>query len=133
MEIVPVDQIDFADDYLFMYKGTPFTGVGREYTSDQVLVCEMTFSQGIREGPEKIWYPSGVIKEERSYRSSTLQGICRKWDPTGRLRHEDVYELGICLESKEWDEGGDLVSHFQIQPGDPQYKRLELYRTAKFK
>jgi hypothetical protein len=77
--------------------------------------------------------PNGEQTVRKKYHYNSLHGVSSEWFETGGLRKRSVHELGILIESDEWDESGNLVSGYQLTEDDPNYKRLEQLRPAKCK
>jgi antitoxin component YwqK of YwqJK toxin-antitoxin module len=132
MQRVNVSEIEFTDDFCYRYEGAPFTGVAEEYERDGRLKCEMSFVNGIQEGISREWSSTGILISETAYRNNTLHGRRLDWRENGTKESEKIYEFGICVESKEWDEKGTLVREFHLEESDPQYALLRKFRSARF-
>ena len=45
-------------------------------------------------GMVKIYYPSGKIMSEESYKNDKLDGIVKRYDESGNLTSEETYQNG---------------------------------------
>ena len=131
MARISIKNIDF-NDYSYLYHGVAFTGVAYENDSKGVLISEMSFVDGIQEGVSRSWYSSGAKKSEENFRYNGLNGLGQEWFENGKLKKRTVHELGILIESHEWDEDGHVISKYQLTEADPQFRMLKSLRLAKW-
>ena len=122
--------LDYDSDLIFTYQGQLFTGVAYEDVPGKWL-SEVSYRDGMQEGPARDWYPSGVLKGESHYRENALHGTSREFDESGRLVSEKTYEYGILVSRKELDTSGHVTDSFEITPDHQHYARLERYRQVK--
>ena len=96
---IDADHINFNPDYSYTFNGIPFTGIAYELDSDGVLISEMEFANGTRNGSWKSFYASGQLESATEYNNNTIHGFDREWDVHGQLTVEAEYEYGICTRS----------------------------------
>ena len=132
MNRVNISEIDFNDDYSYTYKGEAFTGVVMEHGPAGELISEMSFVDGVKEGPIREWYKSGAKRSEKNLHHGALHGVSMEWFETGKPKKREVAELGILLESDEWDEDGTLVATYRLSENDANFKILQQLRSAKW-
>ena len=70
---------------------TGFTGT-RSYTKDGVVVKEVHFSNGIREGLARTFYRGGVTEQEITYSDNARNGEAKWFYPDGKLFRITPYE-----------------------------------------
>ena len=132
MNRVNIIDIEFNDDYSYRHRGVLFTGVAYECRRDGTLVSEMTFVDGIKEGESREWYPTGNKRTETNYKYNTLHGLGMEWFETGGQKRRTIHELGVLIESDEWDEDGNPVSSYRLTETHPNYEVLRKLRVAKW-
>lgn len=132
MNRVNTDLIEFTDDYVYLFNGQPFTGIGYETNDQGLVISEMEFQSGMQHGTTRGFYPSGQVKREAQYQHNTLDGFVRDWSENGVLEREEEYEKGVCVRRKVVDSSGQLVLSYELSENDPQYETLQLLRKAKF-
>jgi antitoxin component YwqK of YwqJK toxin-antitoxin module len=129
---VNVSEIEFNDDYSYTYQGEPFTGIAFELGPGGELTSEMTFVGGVKEGPVREWFPSGAKLSERNLHYGALHGVGMEWFETGKPMKRTVHELGVLLESDEWNEEGAVVDAYRLSETDANFKILQRLRLAKW-
>lgn len=88
--------------------GKPFTGTYQEFNPEKtVLLSELKILNGYLDGDSKVYYPSGKLKEVRSYVKGKKEGIWTTWSETGQKTAEASFKDGL----KDgnwfvWDENG---------------------------
>ncbi|MER5779352.1 hypothetical protein ABT144_34725 [Streptomyces sp. NPDC002039] len=106
---IDVDDPDVDGDYShrLLYRGEPFTGEAEEYLAGR-RVSVTSYTEGLKDGPHRHWYPSGALQAEGVMRSGFLAGEARRWHENGvlarRLLHSE--DGRIALAGCEWDESG---------------------------
>jgi antitoxin component YwqK of YwqJK toxin-antitoxin module len=132
MERIDITDVEFNDDYSYRHHGVLFTGIAYELSPEGTLISEITFAHGIMEGPSHQWYPTGEKHADCNYHHNALHGSGNEWFTSGRQKRHTLHELGILVESDEWDEDGSLVSTFRLKEDDFNYKLLGMLRLAKW-
>jgi hypothetical protein len=94
---VPDSQIDFDADLVYYVSGERFTGVGYEDVPGYGR-SEVSYLDGIQEGPARDWYPSGQLRYEANYVDGLLDGYVRKYLEDGSLVLEEMYIKGVKAE-----------------------------------
>lgn len=131
MDRVSVQEIDFMDDYRYCYRGLPFSGTAFETDSNGRLIAEMEFHDGMQHGKSGVFYPSGQLQREASYRYNTLHGVVSEWNINGTVELVEEYELGVCVSRSITDGSGVLRLSYQLREGDSQFEILLMLRKAK--
>lgn len=130
---VPDDELNF--DYLdndshlvFTYKGKRFTGVS--YDDDPVDgLWEVSYVDGLQEGPERKWYLSGQLKSETMFRADMRHGHNREYREDGTLASESLYEYGVRVSARTFAEDGSVVDSFVISEESRDFDLLQRRRA----
>ncbi len=128
MKRVDAGEIEFNDDYSYTHEGERFSGIGYELDAKGNLISEITFVDGVQEGPRRAWYPSGAKKAEDNIHQGGLNGLSLEWYESGALKKKTLGEHGIALERDEWDEAGNLLSTFRLTESHPNHRLLMRWR-----
>jgi antitoxin component YwqK of YwqJK toxin-antitoxin module len=127
MEKLKIDWDDLSHfEYLVVYNGVLFTGIAVEYYDDDLPATETEVINGRRSGWSREWYLNGQLKIEEYYINSILDGIYREWFENGQLKIEKKVVEGIEVESKEWDEQGNLIETFTMDKNQPLFELLQI-------
>ena len=78
------------------------------------------------------WYRSGAKQSEKNLHHGALHGVSVEWFDTGKQKKRTVAELGVLIESDEWDDDGNLVGTYRLSENDANYKSLQLLRSVKW-
>jgi hypothetical protein len=124
MDRVNWDDLTLEDNDTYSYRGSPFTGWATEYLPDGRILGETPIVNGITQGVARDWYGNGQLRLEEGQLGGGLHGISRAWYSSGQLKREARGEFGVCIASREWDQKGNLVNEFQLEPSDWRYKEL---------
>ena len=74
------------------------------------LEHEENYKNGVKDGIQRLWYESGVLKRIESYNNGNLEGIWKEWYEDGQLKSQGSYKHGYKHGLwREWDESGILV------------------------
>ncbi|WP_055076247.1 toxin-antitoxin system YwqK family antitoxin [Pseudanabaena sp. 'Roaring Creek'] len=112
---VDYDLLEPSDDFLIeFYEGIPFTGIAYENHLNGSLLSETPFTNGYKNGIEREWSESGILIEEVNLEDNQANGLLHKWHCNGQLKCEGMFEMGVCLWMKEWDETGNLTRDYVI-------------------
>jgi len=133
---------------------TGFTGI-KQYRSNQYLIKEVTFKNGVREGLMKTFYMGGQVyqtfwyenglREDSScyyylegqlfrttpYRHDTIDGVQKQYYKTGELKAKIGYKKGMRTTLfQEFTKDGKLVSGYPkiLVAIDDQYKKNGTYK-----
>ncbi|MFJ3833653.1 toxin-antitoxin system YwqK family antitoxin [Streptomyces sp. NPDC090046] len=109
MHRIDIDDPEVDADYAhrLLYHGELFTGEAEEFVAGRRLSLT-TYREGIKDGPYRQWYASGVLQAEGVMRTGRLAGEARRWHENGVLAQRLVQsEDGrFSLQAFEWDENG---------------------------
>lgn len=73
------------------YQNDTLMGLGREFTSDSILVSDGSFSNGLKNDYWKFYYNNGAIKEQGYYHDNYKSGWWQSYDSNGKLTEEASY------------------------------------------
>ena len=128
---VDYEQLEPSDDHLVLvYEEMPFTGIALEKSELGQMLTETSFVNGQRNGISKEWSDSNVLIREQHFVFDALHGQARQWHDNGQIWTEGLYELGICLHEKEWNECGEIVRDYQLNEACEQFRTLLLLRSS---
>lgn len=71
---VSIEDLDYSDGDLYFHDGFPFTGVA--FAEDEDGRAEMSYYEGVQDGPMREWYEGGQIKVERSFAVGCITVRC---------------------------------------------------------
>jgi antitoxin component YwqK of YwqJK toxin-antitoxin module len=133
---VPVSELSYnEEDDRRSYASLLFTGVAYFLAKDGQLMYECEYRDGRKWGRAWEKYVNGTLYLERHYFDGLLHGEQREWHEDGRLAEEGLWEFGICLSSKKYDQEGVLQSTFLLTPSHALYRCLlqqrELYGSER--
>lgn len=122
---IDISELVMTEDYEYLYRGQPFTGLAIKTYAGKRL-SETRFENGLKQGLARRWYPeTELIYYEYSYDHNSLHGINRVWYENGQLKSESEEAHGITLRRTTWDQTGDVVESFELDPSDPLYRRAK--------
>lgn len=125
------EELDYDHEKnLNLFNGKPFSGIAFENNLDGT-VNEVMMVNGIENGICKEWYASGNIKSEGHLYNNIAHGIWWTWNKEGSLTKERIFEFGILVKEKIWDEQGELLSAFEIDENHPKFFSLQIYRENR--
>jgi antitoxin component YwqK of YwqJK toxin-antitoxin module len=114
MQRVAFRSLRHDEDGKMWHEGNLFTGIAVEYWPNGKVASEMSYLDGIEDGPSVGWHDNGVPRRETNYRRGRVAGIVRKWDRNGQLSMEEEVDGGVALWRKQWDERGNLVEDYRL-------------------
>lgn len=130
MKRVPNQSLDYREDDLYYHDDEPFTGVAYFLDKAGRLKAEHEYRNGMRWGISKGWQGGGAPDYEESWSQGLLHGLHREWSEIGRCVAEEMYEYGICLWAKRWDDAGEMIQETELKETDPDFETLTIYRSA---
>lgn len=91
--------------------------VYKQWTNDS-LMSECAYEQGLLNGSCKRYYRSGGLKFEGNYINGIKNGVCREWHENGQLSTEETYlkgkKDGLC---RLWFDDGELFEEELFKEG----------------
>jgi antitoxin component YwqK of YwqJK toxin-antitoxin module len=127
---VPDHEIEFDSELVYRWKGAKFTGIAYERSEDGV-VSEVRFLDGVQEGTSRDISATGSVLAEANYRNNALHGWSRDYGEDGAVAREAYFEYGILVRSAEYDDSGDAVASFEIDPTGNTYALLQRLRRDR--
>lgn len=73
------------------YQNDTLIDLGREFTTDSILISDGSFSKGLRNGYWKFYNKNGVIKEQGYFQDNYKSGWWQSYDVNGKLVEEASY------------------------------------------
>jgi hypothetical protein len=127
---VDEEALDEDDDTLIMsYEGRPFTGIA--VYRDRRFRGERQYQDGQLHGPSRGWYHSGSPAYELECAWGHVHGHLREWYENGQLMAEEIYEFGIRVAGRKWNQAGELIEEFRLGESDPTFLELLRRRQAR--
>jgi antitoxin component YwqK of YwqJK toxin-antitoxin module len=124
---VPDDEIEYDNDLTYSYRGKPFTGVSYDDVPGHGL-SEVSYVDGLQDGPARDWYVSGQPKSETLFRRNVRHGLSRVFREDGTLASEEIWDLGIHIRSSIFGEDGTERIAFELSEENPNYRILQRHR-----
>lgn len=88
---VPDAELEFGPDLFMHYRGQPFTGVSYGVMEDGTR-SELTYVNGLQQGPARDWDASGWLRAEDSWRANFRHGRSRTYDASGAVISEQWWD-----------------------------------------
>lgn len=124
---VPDDQLDYDEDLVYTYRGERFTGIGYDEAPGHSR-SEISYVNGVQEGPARDWYPSGRLKFEAMYKDNARHGHRREFREDGTISLEEIYEYGVLVRSASFDVEGRVLQNFEISEDSANFNLLRRLR-----
>ncbi len=80
--------------YVLRETGKTYSGTYKEYDAEKKLVSAMIIKEGLLNDSSTFYYPSGTIKEVRSYKDGLKNGTWKTWNEAGLMTAEAGFENG---------------------------------------
>lgn len=106
--------------YIDMNKTLPFNGVIVDYNKG-VLVWEFEVQDGFKTGIERVYYPTGELRELNETDHNTTNGIAKEFYKNGQLKSQSIVIRNVHIVSLIYDETGNIVETWEISEEDPDY------------
>lgn len=133
-------QVSFKEQATYYTETTlngPSAGTVKTFLMDGTIVSEDNFANiktQKREGLTRNYYPSGKLKTEITFKNGVFDGPLRTFYPSQRLKRAELYEKGNFVQGKCFSRAGYDTAYyaFQIPPqfngGEAALKKyLEVY------
>lgn len=110
--------------------GRPFTGLTYELFDNGRISYYCYYVNGFPEGDLVKLYANGTIcsisKMKRGQSAEKAE-----WYQDGKIKEEGMYNCGICISSKKWDEQGNLT-YEKISPTDSEILLIKKLSSVKY-
>jgi hypothetical protein len=107
----------------------PFSGLAFERRKDGGL-DEVIMLGGVKHGLTRTWFASGAIMCEENFYKGSLHGVCWEWFENGHLKSEAIFEFGVRVKAIIWDEAGTVVSDYDVNEDEFNFRMLSLRRRT---
>ena len=104
--------------------GQPFTGIAYESDQDGNLIYYCYYEDGFSQGAYVEFYEDGNVKSIQNMKRGRTHGSEKIWRKDGALQLEAIYEYGICVYVREWDEKGMLIQE-KLYPTKEDLEMIE--------
>lgn len=124
---VDIDLLYLSNDYIWLYENTPFTGIGYELENG-VLSIEANYRDGILDGATKIYEDDKITEEE-----IWLNGVMiskKEFYFSGSIKLEKIYEFGICVITKYFNEKGEMTCKEEINEENTSFELLQTLKKS---
>jgi antitoxin component YwqK of YwqJK toxin-antitoxin module len=121
--------IEYTGGPIVTFEGKPFTGIAYEIANDGHLISEITYIEGIQNGPDISWHFNGKLESEGENKWNRPHGFFKEWYESGQLKMEGLTELGYVIWRKQYDEEGNLTSEYKIENRPDQLRSLDADRS----
>src|SRR5262249_22579618 len=92
---VPDAELEYDSELVYRHDGNRFTGVGYEQTP--AMRSEITYVEGLQQGPARDWSADGRLTGESYYFENTLHGWQRAYGDHGEPVTEELFLYGILV------------------------------------
>ncbi|MDR1835346.1 MAG: toxin-antitoxin system YwqK family antitoxin, partial [Fusobacteriaceae bacterium] len=94
----------------------PFTGLAKGYYSDGKLRTELTFRDGVPDGPSKGYYVNGKLRSEGNFEKDKKAGVWQHYFENGAVQIREEYNGDKCVV-RDYFENGNLSMERHIEGG----------------
>lgn len=118
-----VDYDRFGDKEFIISEGKKkfFSGITYSLFPNGNLEFYAFFRDGFKDGDFVEFYNDNKIKCIQNMKRGRTYGLRTIWHKNGVLKSESIYEYGVCLTLKEWNEEGVLIKE-KLKPTEDDIK-----------
>jgi len=84
-------------------------GVQKDYYATGVLKSVKSYQNGVLNGITREYYEVGTLKHAINYKNNQINGIYNTYYPNGALWMKEVYKNGTHVGRKEYNEEGEVI------------------------
>jgi len=84
-------------------------GVQKAYYKTGVLKSIQSYQNGVRSGITREYYEGGTLKHVINYKDDRIDGIYHIYYPNGALWTKEIYNNGVFVGRREYDEEGQVI------------------------
>ena len=114
---VDFDEIEFNDDDLAFLNGEPFTGIVVAVHPNGAR-AENGYRNGVIEGLQRKWYPSGQLEKEGIVVCGQGTSTVTEWYENGQMKRRAYCRFGFPVRVQEWTQHGQLRRDERINLSD---------------
>jgi antitoxin component YwqK of YwqJK toxin-antitoxin module len=118
-----------GQDEIFYYNSQKYNGIIFENFNGNIA-SEFEIKNGVKNGIEKVYFENGNTENISEYKNGLLHGLTKNYYENGKLEEEAIFEFGICLSHKLYDENGNIKEEFTLNKNSSDYKILEVFRNS---
>jgi antitoxin component YwqK of YwqJK toxin-antitoxin module len=98
----------------------PITGVVTEHSDSGVLLSEISYSEGIKNGVAKAYFDSGALLMERHFEHGAIVGVVKVYYESGGLLKEQSFQNGKMNGLQiTYDKSGKIRNKTVYKEGKP--------------
>lgn len=121
-------ELDYPGDGLMYLNDEPFTGF-HTFCDDSGWECaEHEYRDGLLYGIKRMWWRPGLLELEAECKWGVYHGRVREWHESGHLAFDAMYEHGVKLRGKMWNELGEVIEDYTLSESEPSFRLLESFR-----
>lgn len=125
------DDLDVRPDGWTFYEDRPFDGFACEFTDDGRVREETQFQHGAQTGVSREYDDHGRLCLEEHFRCGSRHGLLREWYVNGLRKRESLYQSSVLMQERVWDEQGQQIRDYVIDPKDWRLTLVETYQKAE--
>lgn len=91
--------------------------IKKSYYSTGILQSVKSYQNGVLNGVSREYYESGTLKHAINYRDDLIDGMYHTYYPHGSLWMKEVYDGGIFVGRKEYNEEGEVIKEEGFNKG----------------
>lgn len=107
---------------LWTFKEGKKDGLYRTYYASGKPWSEINFKNDKKDGLEKQYYKNGNIESESNYIDGKLSGLSKSYYENGVIKDIATNKNGYCVNDKNYDEKGKLISNKDYPSNDSKDK-----------
>jgi hypothetical protein len=123
------EELDYPGDGLYYLGEAPFTGVVYSGFEDEPD-SQQEFRNGLAWGFGMTWHGSGAVASDCQFEGGVYHGLRREFQEDGGLALLEVYEHGVCLWRRRWDEAGRLLEDYALSETSGNWQTASILRRA---
>ena len=103
---------------LMLFEHKPFTGKAITSNADSLMVEEVNYLDGVKNGVMKKWFYDGTLSYEANYDKGKLNGWSKSYWKDGQIRSETFFTNGIVDGvQRQWYKSGQLFKELHYNMG----------------
>jgi len=92
-------------------------GIEISYYSTGILESVKSYQNGVLDGITREYYEGGTLKHAINYSNDQIDGMYHTYYPSGFLWTKEVYEDGIFVGRKKYNEEGEVINEEGFNEG----------------
>ena len=84
-------------------------GVQKAYYKTGILKSVQSYQNGVLKGITREYYEVGTLKHAINYKDDRIDGMYHTYYPSGSLWTKEIYNDGVFIGRKEYNEAGEVI------------------------